>query len=61
MPLFRQDKLSPAAQRVINSYKMVNSSSEFEDERAATYMEENRSIFSAEAGKIVNSLTLPRK
>lgn len=61
MPLFRRDKLAPEAQRVADSFKMVNASAEFEDERAAQYMEDNRPFFAADVAVIVNDLKLPCK
>jgi hypothetical protein len=61
MPLFRREKLSPEGQRVADSFKMVNSSGEFEDERAAKYMDENRPFFAADVKAIVSDLNLPRK
>lgn len=56
MPLFRRDRLSPDAQRVLDSFKMVNSSPDFDDEGALRYMEENREHFARDVASIVRDL-----
>jgi len=60
VPLFRRDKLSPQAKQVADSFKMVNSSPEFDDSQAESYMDRNRDHFAADVRDIMARLHTPR-
>ncbi|MBF0392137.1 MAG: hypothetical protein HQL38_05605 [Alphaproteobacteria bacterium] len=58
MPLFRRDKLQEPAQRVLDSFKMTNTSPEFDDAEAVRYMKANRSFFMKDMDDLVDRLDL---
>jgi hypothetical protein len=60
MPLFRRENLSPEAREVADSFNMINSSPEFDDESVAAYMDRNRAHFAADADNILSRLNLSR-
>lgn len=53
MSLFKREKLTPSAKKATDSFKMTNTSPEFQEERAVQYIQDNDEHFAKDASDFV--------